>query len=53
MMRKLCLVAACAAVLASPVAVLAQSPDQAGTAPLPSFDARWYVLPYAAYTSLT
>ncbi len=49
-MRKLCLVAACAAALASPVAVWAQSPDQAGTAPLPSFDDRWYLLPYAAYT---
>jgi OmpA-OmpF porin, OOP family len=49
-MRKLCLSAACAALLAGPVVVWAQPADQSGTATLSGFDDRWYLLPFAAYT---
>jgi OOP family OmpA-OmpF porin len=36
--------------LASPIAVLAQSADETGAQSLSSFDDRWYLLPFAAYT---
>jgi OOP family OmpA-OmpF porin len=49
-MKKLCLSAMCAAMLAGPAAVLAQSTDQMGAATMSGFDDRWYVVPFAAYT---
>lgn len=49
-MNKLCLSAACAALLASPVAVWAQSAYEGDTATLSDFDNRWYVVPFATYT---
>jgi OmpA-OmpF porin, OOP family len=49
-MHKLCLSALSAVVLASPLAALAQSPDQTSAQTLSSFDDRWYLLPFAAYT---
>jgi OOP family OmpA-OmpF porin len=49
-MHKLCLSALSAVMLASPLAALAQSPDETGAQTLSSFDSRWYLLPFAAYT---
>jgi OmpA-OmpF porin, OOP family len=49
-MRKVYLSAVCAALLASPMAVWAQSADQDATSTLSGFDDRWYLLPFAAYT---
>ncbi len=49
-MHKFCLSALSAVMLASPLAALAQSPDETGAQTLSSFDSRWYLLPFAAYT---
>lgn len=49
-MHKLCLTALSAVMLASPLAALAQSPDETGAQTLSSLDTRWYLLPFGAYT---
>lgn len=49
-MKTLTLSALSALILASPLAANAEDLYQGGSATAPSFDNRWYVLPFAAYT---